>query len=235
MRHHHHRQHFHLLHHHQQFLHQHRQLRRRRRCRLLLLLVSLQFFVLAGFGQTCIHNDLSRTLRISTRVLRKRGDTIIAQSVPIEVTITEKAGRKISQKISFSASELYSKSFTRCNAVRSYSTGKNRHADVVDTDFGDVVVADFNFDSREDIAIKSADENAGTYYRFYIQGEDHLFKLDSFLTDSMMVPPTYYNPAKKTLTTYKRAGVREGEQVYHLDVRKNKWTMIRHRFIPPMR
>ena len=31
--------------------------------RHLLLLVSLQFSLIAGFGQTCIHDDLSGTLR----------------------------------------------------------------------------------------------------------------------------------------------------------------------------
>lgn len=87
-----------------------------------------------------------------------------------------------------------------------------RNAAILDTDFGDIVVADFNFESREDIAIRSDDENGGTYYRFYIQEKDKLFKLDSFLTDSMSIVPTYFNRTKKTLTTYQHAGVRLGEQ-----------------------
>ena len=201
--------------------------------RIILLTVSFSLLLSSIFGQTCIHDDLSQTLRITARAQRKPGDSIIAFNCPIEVTISDKASKKSVQIISFIATALYPRSFTKCSWVRSYTTGKNRNATVWDTDFGDIIVADFNFDSREDIAIRSDDENSGTYYRFYTQGKDKLFKLDSFLTDSMSIVPTYFNRTKKTLTTYQRAGARfEGEQLYRLDIRKNKWSMIRHRFIP---
>jgi hypothetical protein len=202
--------------------------------RIILLTISFSFLLTSIFGQTCTHDDLSQTLRITTRALRKSGDSVLAHNCPIEVTIIDKASKKKIQKISFIAATLYSESFTKCNLVRSYSTGKNRNAAILDTDFGDIIVADFNFDSREDIAIRSDDENGGTYYRFYIQEKDKLFKLDSFLTDSMSIVPTYFNRTKKTLTTYQHAGVRLGEQLYRLDIRENKWSMIRHRFIPPL-
>ncbi len=52
-------------------------------------------------------------------------------------------------------------------------------------------MGDFNFDSTEDLAIRSEDGMAGTYYRFYVQGKDHWFRLDPFLTDSMQIVPTY--------------------------------------------
>jgi len=200
--------------------------------RTILLTISFSFLLTSIFGQTCVHDDLSRTLRITARAERKPGDSMIAFNCPIKVTISDKASKKKVQIISFIATALYPQSFTKCSWVRSYSTGKNRNADRDDTDFGDIVVADFNFDSREDIAIKSDDENSGTYYRFYIQGKDKLFKLDSFLTDSMSLVPIYFNRTRRILTTYQRAGARfEGEQLYWLDIRKNKWSMIRHRFM----
>ena len=202
--------------------------------RILFLTFFLSFLFASIFGQVCTHNDLSKTLRIITQAKRTPGDSVEANQCPVEVTIIDKASNKTIQQISFKAPTLGYRSFVKCNCVRSYSTGKNRNAVIIDTDFGDIVVADFNFDSREDIAIRSDDENGGTYYRFYIQEKDKLFKLDSFLTDSMSIVPTYFNRTKKTLTTYQHAGVRLGEQLYRLDIRKNKWSMIRHRFIPPL-
>jgi len=201
--------------------------------RVIPLTILFSLLLTSTFGQTCIHDDLSSSLRI-TVTKRKPGDSILRSQVPIEVTIIDKASKKNVQVISFKATELYHKSFTKCNCVRSYSTGKNRNAIVTDTDFGDIVVADFNFDSREDIAIKSDEENSGTYYRFYLQGKDKLFRLDPFLTDSMSIVPTYFNKVRKTLTTYQRAGVRDAEQIYRMDMRTNKWHLIRHRFIPPL-
>jgi hypothetical protein len=199
-----------------------------------VLTISFIFLLISTFGQSCIHDDLSRTLRIKTWVQRKPGDSIIAYNCPVKVTIFDKASKKSLQEISFTAASLYDRSFSKCNWVRSYSTGKNRNAEIWDTDFGDIVVADFNFDTREDIAIKSYDEMSGTYYRFYLQEKDGLFKPDSFLTDSMSLVPTYFNKTKRTLTTYQRAGARDAEMIYRLDVRTNKWRMIRHRFIPPL-
>jgi hypothetical protein len=202
--------------------------------RILFLAIFLSFLHPAIFGQACTHDDLSKTLRIITQAKRKPGDSVEAIQCPVEVTIIDKASNKIIQQISFKAPTLGYRSFVKCNCVRSYSTGKNRIAAIIGTDFGDIVVADFNFDSREDIAIRFDDENGGTYYRFYIQGKDRQFQLDSFLTDSMSIVPTYFNRAKKRLTTYRLAGVRDAENIYQLHVRENKWSLIRHRFIPPL-
>jgi hypothetical protein len=201
--------------------------------RIILLTISFSFLLTSIVGQTCIHDDLSQTLRIITLVQRKAGTDTMAHNCSVKVTIIDKATKKTIQVISFTTTALYPQSFTKCNWVRSYSTGKNKNTIVGDdTDFGDIVVADFNFDSREDIAIRSDDENSGIYYKFYIQGKDRLFKLDSFLTDSMSLVPTYFNKAKKTLTTYQHGGARwKGEQLYHLDTRKNKWSLIRHRLL----
>lgn len=163
----------------------------------ILFTIFLSFLLTSIFGQICIHDDLSKTLRITTEVKRRPGDSIEALECPVEVTIIDKVSKKTIQQISFKAYTLGYRSFVSCNCVRSYSTGKNRSAVITDTDFGDIVVADFNFDSREDIAVRSDDENGGTYYRFYIQGKDKQFRLDPFLTDSMQFVPTYFNKAKK--------------------------------------
>lgn len=155
--------------------------------------------------------------------------------LPIKVMITNKVGPRNQQLIQFRGTLIYPGSFSKCGLVRSYSTGKNKNFELGTEDFGDLVVADFNFDSRDDLAVRCEDSNGGTYYRFYIQGNDQKFKLDSFLTDSMMLVPTYVNKARRTLTTFQHAGARyEGEQTYRLDRQTNKWSLIRHRFLPAL-
>jgi hypothetical protein len=58
-----------------------------------------------------------------------------------------------------------------CGAVRSYETGKNAHKAVVDNDYGDLVVADINFDGLADVVLKTdGGGNGGPYYTFYTSG-----------------------------------------------------------------
>src|ERR1041385_6384658 len=105
--------------------------------RIIPLTILFSFLLTSIFGQTCVHNDLSRTLRVITRVQRKSGDSVPIPKCPIEVTIIDKVNKKTIQVISFLAT-LYPGSFTKCSWVRSHSTGKNRNTDVKDTDFGDI-------------------------------------------------------------------------------------------------
>jgi len=101
----------------------------------IIFLATLFFILLTStYGQVCIHDDLSNTLRI-TVTKTKIADSTIASDVPIKVTLIDKKTKKVVQVISFSAIALYPKSSGRCSWVRSYSTGKNRNAIIDDTDF----------------------------------------------------------------------------------------------------
>ncbi len=103
----------------------------------------------------------------------------------------------------------------------------------LDNDFGDLVVADLNFDSREDFAmIKDSGGNGGPVYNFYIQNESGEFILDKFLTEKMEFFPTRIVKSNRTLITKVHANVCQvGEHTYQLDVKLNKWKQIKHRFI----
>jgi hypothetical protein len=196
------------------------------------LLLTLSLFLLPRvYAQTCIHKDLSPTLTFITQTKRiKRPDNVF-DSCNVTIKIIDKASKKTIQVISLETSDLYDGDYAKCRLVRSYSTGKNKHDTITDTDYGDMVIADLNFDQKEDIAVKSENGMAGTHYTFYVQGPDKQFRLDRFLTDSMQTFPFSFNKKRKTLTTLERAGVMCGEQVYRLDNKKNKWSMIRHRFL----
>lgn len=66
--------------------------------------------------------------------------------------------------------------YTNGKNSRSYSTHFNTDKTVVDDDFGDVVVADLNFDGLGDFAV-TYDHGAdnGNHYYFYFQRPDHTF------------------------------------------------------------
>jgi hypothetical protein len=180
--------------------------------------------------QTCVHNDLSKTLTIVTMAKRVHQDQSF-DSARLTIRIIDKAGKQLLQEISLIAPELYAEDYTHCRLVRSYSTGKNAGKMVTDNDYGDIIVADLNFDSREDLAVKTENNNGGTYYTFYTQTKDKKFVLDRYLTDSVYSFPWKLNPGKRTLTTMLRAGVRDALTTYHLDGPMNKWTFVKRRVI----
>ncbi|HCS19863.1 MAG TPA: hypothetical protein DIW47_04770 [Bacteroidetes bacterium] len=115
---------------------------------------------------------------------------------------------------------------------RSFITGVNKNKIAPDNYYGDFVVADFNFDKRNDFAIiNDMGGNGGTFYSYYIQGADKQFALDSFLTDSMTYFPAEFNSKNKTLVTYTHAGACWlGEHIYQIGT-VNKWSELSHRQI----
>jgi hypothetical protein len=110
----------------------------------------------------------------------------------------------------------------------SYITGINRNIQVVDNYEGDFVVADFNFDNKNDFAIiNDMGGNGGTFYSYYIQEDKNKFIEDKFLTDSVTYFPTI-DKKNRTLTTHVHAGVCwMGEHIYTQT--KSGWKQLSHR------
>jgi hypothetical protein len=187
-----------------------------------------------GYGQICIHTDLSPKFSILNRSKRIKVKGQELDSCSIRVQIKDKRSNKILQELSFSSFLFNDDDWANCRSVRSYITGKNVKKEAIDNEYGDIIVADFNFDSREDIALKcDAGGNAGPYYNFYIQKPDGRFYLDPYLTDSMMLFPARFNGVKKTITTLGHSGVGHvGENVYRFDAIENKWLHVSYRRIP---
>jgi hypothetical protein len=184
-------------------------------------------------GQNCIITGLSQTFNFQTHIKRFKLDKS-PDSCLVTIDIIDKLTSKTIQSIRFTTNFLLGdSSFISCTNVRSYSTGKNRNAKVLDNDYGDIIIADFNFDNKEDLAIKKEEGgNGGPLYNYYIQMTDNTFKLDKYLSETMTWFPTYINKNKSTLTTIVRANAyQRSETTYKLDTLTNKWTRIDQRLL----
>lgn len=187
-----------------------------------------------GPTPACVHSNLSAHLRIAVGVRRFRPAAGSLDSAAVVLTLTDKQGRRPAQTIRFVARQLFSTAYTDCNAVRSYATGLNQKAQVLDNDYGDVVVADFNFDGRDDVAVKlDSGGNAGPLYGFYVQQPGGAFKLNSFLTSEMQFFPAQFDVRRRTLTTQVHANYRQQRQTtYQLNARTGAWQQVRERLLP---
>ena len=123
--------------------------------------------------------------------------------------------------------------FLECDSITSYSTGFNSKREIVGNYFGDIVVADLNFDGNDDLAIiNDGGGNGGPGYFYYIQTNKKKFIQDNYLTDTVKYFPAKINKTKKQLTTYVHAGACcVGENIYQLDKTTNKWKQISHKIL----
>lgn len=126
---------------------------------------------------------------------------------------------------------IFSSSFVNFDDAKSYLTGVNTKKKVVDNYNGDFVVADFNFDSKNDFAIiNDIGGTGGPFYSFYIQNNNSKFELNKFLQDSVTYFPSKIDKNKKMLITYVHAGACFlGEHKYKLE--KGEWKEISKKLI----
>src|SRR5579862_3449625 len=156
--------------------------------RIIACFILCWMAVTSGIAQTCTHSDLGRQLTIVTH--SKRIATSFADSVIVKVSVRNKRSGSTPQQIVVVSHLFRSIDWCRCRDVRSYITGKNIRKVAIDNDFGDLIVVDFNFDGREDVALKTdGGGNGGPYYTFYRQDEKGHFQIDHFLTDSVSFFP----------------------------------------------
>lgn len=146
-----------------------------------------------------------------------------------DVIIYDKGKRKI-DSIRQDLNILTS-SFVNFDNAKSYLTGVNTKKKVVDNYNGDFVVADFNFDSKNDFAIiNDMGGTGGPFYSFYIQNDNSKFELNKFLQDSVTYFPSKIDKNKRMLITYVHAGVCFiGEHKYKLE--KGEWKEISKKLI----
>jgi hypothetical protein len=119
-------------------------------------------------ARTCMYRDLSKMFDCELTVT---DNSDVAHNIfryDIVLRIFEKnKNHKLVQAITFYTEYLHGE--PECNHVRSYLTGKNEKSLVMDNDYGNLIVADFNFDKKDDIAIvKDAGGNGGPLYAFYL-------------------------------------------------------------------
>ncbi len=194
--------------------------------------LSILYLFLSGvplWAQDCVHTELSTVYEYKTHLRRiETGEAV--DSCILQIVITNKLKHAV-QTVTFNNGHYFSTVFADCNQVRSYLTGKNKEADVSDNDFGDLVIADFNFDNKEDFAfIRNSGGNGGPEYFFYIQNNKGEFVKDAFLSDSMEFFPSI-DQKKKVLVTLVHANAREMcESTYRLDKNKH-WYRAKRRWV----
>ena len=196
---------------------------------VLLIISTGQMLV----GQTCLHTNLSKTFNFETNIERLENSEKYADCCIVTVMVSSNETEKTVQRIRFNSDYLFESAFTDCNFVRSYTTGINKSASIADNDYGDLVIADLNFDNKEDIAVKSiAGDNGGPFYNFYFQKND-TFMMDFFLTRQMLHFPTEINKWRQTLTTYSHANAYEyGKTTYKFNSSNGDWKRIYHQQFP---
>ncbi len=184
------------------------------------------------YGQICNHQDISKTFDFKIEIKRINRDTQMDSCV-IKVAIFDKSLTKLIQEIQYSSEYFFNDAFSECGNVRSYTTNVNRDFEAVDNDYGDIIVADFNFDNKDDFAIKNnSGGNGGPEYRFYIHDTNDEFILDKFLSEKMIFFPIQINKTNHTLTTLVHANARQlTETKYRLNLNNQKWKIVKSKLI----
>lgn len=175
-------------------------------------------------GQTCLHKNLSKEFNFEVKIRKITNPKEEIDSNAVKIIVYNKITNK-KQEFNFGSSYLFEKTFIDCKTVRSYSTGINKNAEITDNDFGDIIIADFNFDNREDFAVKNdSGGNGGPTYNFYIQDKNKNFTLDKFLTTQMEFFPSKFITKSKSLVTYVHANAYQlSENTFEYNEQLKKW------------
>ncbi len=175
----------------------------------------------------CFFNQLSDQFNFTLQV-----NYINADSATLYVTPIVKTG-SLSVDSIFIESEyaMLPPMYGKCDDIRSFSTGYNKDKEVVDNCPGVFIVADFNFDKRDDFAVAVDNGGNGGYiYAFYLQTKNGAFKIDKFLSEEVLRFPVSMNPISKTITTSVHANAYQNcETVYKIT--GGKWKVVSRKFV----
>jgi hypothetical protein len=140
-----------------------------------------------------------------------------------EIYVIDKRNKQC-DSIHITSENYYATYFRSDTQVLSYTTGYNAEREVLDNNFGDIVIADLNFDGLDDIAvINDYGGNAGPLYNYYVQQANLKFELDTFLTQQVGWFPTEIDTVNHALTTYVHASAMSyGKHVYAIN--SNTWS-----------
>lgn len=181
------------------------------------------------------HEDLSFEFDYKIKFKRFQNIDKFHDSCIVKIFIVDKKTKKQVDSIDLSSLHYYDTVFKNVDNVRSDISGKNKNKgnDNLDNDaFGDIIIADFNFDTKEDIAVVRECSNSGNFYNFYIQTSERKFKRDNYLSDTVVYFPVKINKINKTLETDVVAGVcGYGEQIYFFNDKLNNWKLKSHKYI----
>lgn len=173
--------------------------------------------------------NLSRQFNINLDIERFIERDDIHDSCIIKAIISDKKSKNVFDSLLVTSLFFYTNYYDIPSHMVSYSTGAHVFKEPVDNYVGDLAVADFNFDGRDDVAlISDMGGNGGPLYSYFVQQPNLKFILDRYLTDSMSYFPDI-DKRRKTLTTYVHAGACcMGKHVYKSDRQIQRWKQIEH-------
>ncbi len=170
----------------------------------------------------CTHKKLSNLYKIKSKIV-----TYVSSKYKVDTVILEISNKRTNkvQVIHVATGILYDSMYKNCDFVRSYSTGFNKKNSVVDNMFGDIVVADLNFDKREDIAVvRDAGGNGGPLYAYYFQSSSGVFEIDTFLSNNMPYFPIEINSADSILkNSYHCGATCVNSDVFTISSKTGNW------------
>lgn len=180
-----------------------------------------------------VYSDLSYLYDYKVKFVRMYNFKNIGDSSIVQVFIFDKKTKKKLDNIEIRSIYYFGEVFESRNNVKSFITGKNKGKESIDNNFGDLIVADFNFDSKEDFAvINDSGGNNGPLYTFYLQNEKGRFSKDQFLTDTVIFFPSKINLKNKSLTTRVHADICGfNETVYQFNSKSNRWKRKNMRYV----
>lgn len=134
---------------------------------------------------TCAFKDLSANFDFTVTINWAENDFDMPFAGSIQVEIVGKNSRSEVQIVMIQ-SEFMAVIFDSfsCANKRSFYTGINADEEIIDNNWGNFIVRDFNFDNREDFAVKVADNNVGSLYAYYVQ-HDGGFRRADYLSDQV--------------------------------------------------
>ena len=192
---------------------------------LFALFISLTQF---SFAQDCNYAGLSTEyiFRVKATTPSKGYDK------DIHVDILRKSDKSLVQKVVVKDASIFDHCFKDCNAVKSFSTDLNKNKDfyrrgvTTPAYSGDFIVADFDFDGREDFAVISSQGSCCTNYKFFRQNEHKLFVEDEYLDQELTSLPDIDIVKKNISLTddYIQNKVHHiNKTMYTYDGEKKKW------------
>ncbi|RDC64236.1 XAC2610-related protein [Adhaeribacter pallidiroseus] len=198
----------------------------------LLTLFSIILCSHVIIAQDCLQTGLSDNFNFRIITIKGLNEDSLVHTIKLELLIIDKIKNVEVQKIEFNAEETFDADFDDCSNIRSYVTGLNETDEAPDNDYGDFIVADFNFDDKEDFAIKKywAGGSSGPVYNYYIQDRAGKFVKDSYLSEEVEFFPSKFDKKRTSLQVIVPVGACSiAKHVYSFNTRINKWKEKSHR------
>jgi len=182
---------------------------------------------------SCNQTQLSNQFDVVVTFRSYKDIALDHDSSLLRMLIKDKKTKILLDTISITLHQIYDEMYTSCDSMTSFTTGFHATREAMDNWVGDIVIADLNFDNRDDIAaVRDAGGNGGPFYNYYIQSPDKKFVFDSFLTDSVSYFPSTIDKPQKYLITLVQAGACcVGRHVYHLDIKTGTWSETSHKIL----